>query len=208
MVLAMNEGIVSIVACGPSALKCGAARAPGFVIAVNDAYQHVRHDAVLSMDGRWAKHRVRSDFLGPDGPPLFVRESAWLHVPDWELLRQPEAPRVHVFACDHTSAEFAEPPDAGARLNGKNSGYCALNLAYQMRPKTLYLFGFDHSGGHFHPESEWRQRGEGCANTPRKFADWSTDCYIARSYFDDAGVHVINTNRKSIVRAFEFGDAP
>jgi hypothetical protein len=113
--------------------------------------------------------------------------------------------RVRVFDCDHTSDKFGEHAHV---LNGPNSGYCALNLAYVMRPQVVYLFGFDHKGAHFHPESEWRQRGEGCANSPRKFELWAEACYRAREQFDAAGIDVVNTNRESLIRAFKFGDAP
>lgn len=192
--------VVSIVACGPSALKCGAASAPGHVIAVNDAYQHVRHDALLSMDGRWAMNRVPT--LG-NGPPLFLRRSAAAHCNPTTIALHERL--IHLFDCDHQSDEFSNNL---MQFNGPNSGYCALNLAYQMSPKIVYLFGYDHKGGHFHKESEWRQRGEGCSNSPRKFAEWSVSCYEARRAFDSRSIAVINTNPDSMVRAFEFGSAP
>lgn len=197
----MNR-IVSIVACGPSALKCGAAYAPGYVIAVNDAYQHVRHDAILSMDGRWAKNRM--PHMGDTTGPIYLRRSAFGHV-DTNTVPTDILRRIQVFDCDHTSSLFGH---FASRLNGPNSGYCALNLAYVMCPDTLYLFGFDHHGNHFHKESEWRQRGEGCSNSPAKFANWAEACKTARSMFDSIGVRVINTSRDSKIRAFEFGDAP
>ena len=196
------ERVVSIVACGPSALKCGAASAPGFVIAVNDAFQHVRHDAMLSMDGRWAKHRLPL-LMGGDGP-VFVRRSAFHHV-DAGSCSTNTLQRVRVFDNDHAETKFGEHTHV---LNGGNSGYCALNLAYVMRPAVVYLFGFDHKGGHFHPENEWRQRGEGCANSPAKFKRWADDCKQARKQFDNVSIRVINTNPDSHVRAFEFGEAP
>lgn len=196
------DRVVSIVACGPSALRCGAARAPGFVIAVNDAYQHVRHDAVLSMDGRWAKNRLPM-FMGGDGP-IHIRRSAMRHVNPSDCSTR-TLQRVRVFDCDHTSGVFGH---AAYHLNGPNSGYCALNLAYVMRPEVVYLFGYDHKGDHFHPESEWRRRGEGCVNTPRKFKEWADMCETAREMFDAAGIHVVNTNRDSAIQAFKFGDAP
>lgn len=195
--------VVSVVACGPSAIECGAKRAPGFVIAVNDAYRHVRHDAVLSMDGRWTENRLPG--MLAEGPPIYLRRRAFEHIKPEHRVPTGVLQRVQVFDCDHTSDALS---DAKLHFNGPNSGYCALNYAYSLRPRTVWLFGFDHRGGHFHPESEWRQRGEGSQNSPRKFADWSVSCYEARRYFDNIGAHVINTNRNSLVRAFEFGDLP
>lgn len=192
--------VVSIVACGPSALECGAKSAPGFVIAVNDAFQHVRHDAVLSMDGRWATHRAdrwRNTFRDA----LWLRRRACAQI--GYTVR--EYPSVVPFDCDNHSATFS---DKLGTLNGQNSGYCALNLAYQMRPKVVYLFGYDHKGDHFHPESEWRLRGEGSRNGAGKFMTWAEDCVVARKAFDRVGVRVVNTNRDSRITAFDFGHAP
>lgn len=192
--------VVSIVGGGPSALECGAARAPGYVIAVNDAYQHVRHDAVLSMDGRWALHRM-PDFGGRNGPTLWLRRRALTKLGGFNQVLWP---RVRVFDCDHNSPHFGGP----GQLNGGNSGYCAMNLAWQMWPKTVYLFGFDHTGGHFHPEYEWRLRGEGSCNSPEKFRNWAKDCKRARELFDERGVEVFNTSDRSTISAFTFKCAP
>lgn len=195
------QEVISIVACGPSALVCGAAEAPGWVLAVNDAYRHVRHDAILSMDGRWAMHRV-PELQGP-GAPLYLRRRAVGHV-NPELIKTLQRNLV-VFECDNHSPYFGKHQ---CQLNGQNSGYCAINLAYVLRPKRVFLFGFDHKGDHFHPESEWRQRGEGLRNTPEKFKVWSRDYKVARELFAERGIEVINTNRDSGIRAFDFGDAP
>lgn len=196
--------IISVVACGPSALKCGAAKAPGFVIAVNDAFRHVRHDAVLSMDGRWAKNRFLEAVRSPE---LWLRTSAFGHV-DFSDSRGPQDyPNLRLFENDNKSDVLSINPQ---RLNGANSGYCALNLAFTMKPRYVYLFGFDYRGvgKHFFPEYEWYATGEGCRNTPRKFADWSTSFYQARRQFDDIDCTVYNTNRESLVRAFKFKDCP
>ena len=197
--------VVSVVGCGPSALKCGAERAPGYVIAVNDAFRHVRHDAVLSMDGRWAKHRFLEAYN--KAPAMWLRGSAFGHIDFDDMRGEQHYPKLTIFDCDTKSDEFGSNP---TRLNGGNSGYCAINLAFTMTPRTVYLFGFDYTspGKHFHPESEWSQRGEGCTNTPRKFAVWSVAFQTAREYFDRIGCKVINTNRNSAVRSFKFGDAP
>jgi hypothetical protein len=194
---------VSIVAGGPSALKCGAARAPGTVIAVNDAFRHVRHDVVLTMDGRWLRYRIPGGELLK---PLYARRSAWIKAGFAPALTSGGyGVRAHLYECDNNATEFGCDVDT---LNGPNSGYVALNLAFVMRPVRVFLFGFDHKGAHFHAENEWTQRGEGCRNTPKKFARWADACVHARKQFDDAGIRVINTNHDSAIRAFIFGDAP
>jgi hypothetical protein len=49
-------------------------------------------------------------------------------------------------------------------LNGTNSGLCGFNLAYQMRPKQILLFGFDMKRGpngeaHWFPDYPWAKPG-------------------------------------------------
>ena len=195
----MTHRVVSVVACGPSALLCGAADAPGHVIAVNDAFLSVRHDRVISMDGRWSMHRVPAHFAGTEWPPLHLRRSAFDKVPN---NKHEDYKHIRTFDCDWQSAAFGKHI---YQLNGPNSGYCALNLAYVMRPELVVLYGFDHAGGHFHAESEWRQRGEGCANSDAKFKVWVGACKTARQMFDARNIRVINTNPESRIRAFEFG---
>lgn len=153
------------------------------------------------MDGRWALHRM-PDFGGRDGTPLYIRRRSLSKFGDFNPVLWP---RVRVYDCDHTTSLFGQSVD---QLNGTNSGYVALNLAFVLRPRIVYLFGFDHKGAHFHPESEWVQRGEGSRNSGGKFRRWAGDCVEARRQFDDKGIKVINTNRDSAIRAFKFGDAP
>lgn len=155
----------------------------------------------LSMDGRWALHRM-AHFGGIDGTVLYLRRRAVDKLGGFNPLLWP---RVKPFECDHKTPRFSEWI---GQLNGPNSGYCALNLAYILRPEVLYLYGFDHSGGHFHPEYEWTQRGEGSRNGPRKFQEWASYCDTAAAMFKAAGVNVINTNRNSLIRSFKFGEAP
>lgn len=195
----MQHPIVSIVAGGPSALKCGASVAPGYVIAVNDSYQHVRHDAVLSMDGRWAMHRAPEWFDRDDAKPLHLRDKAWRKV---QLPERTGIPALSIFNNDNKTGRFGQTQHT---LNGPNSGYCALNLAFTMRPFTVYLYGFDHRGDHFYPESEWRKRGEGSVNGAGKFVEWASYCFAAQTQFQRHGIDVVNTYNDSRITAFRFG---
>lgn len=53
-------------------------------------------------------------------------------------------PWVFPFDCRHDTAEFG---DYACMLNGPNSGHCALNLAYVMKPARINLVGFDMGRG-------------------------------------------------------------
>lgn len=190
--------IVSVIACGPSALRCGAERSPGVRIAVNDAYRYVEATHVVSMDGRWFENRAK-DFCHPLAPALHVRAKT---VAKREV---PEGCRYRLFDCDRLTTTFG--PTA-SQLNGENSGYCALNLAYVLRPTRVYLYGFDMTydasgSDHFFGDYEWK--GEGCSNSGTKFAKWAKEMEDAARQFEAAGIEVFNTNRKSAIKAFKFG---
>lgn len=195
--------VISVVACGPSALDCGAGSAPGYVIAVNGAFEFVKHDAVISMDGRFAVNEVPRMF---GAVPIWLRDRAARKLdttmcgPWWRQIRQ--------FANVHTTTTFAENaphPQTPWQLNGDHSGYCALNLAYSMRPRRVYLYGYDLGDalGHFFGKYAWH--GEGSKNSPAKFAKWRTDMFAALRQFERAGIEVFNTNPHSAIKAFKYG---
>lgn len=194
--------VVSVVASGPSALRCGAATAPGYVIACNDMAFKVRRDAVCSMDGIWVRERYDKVVRSPNDPPVYFRRSALKYLPDnvradlfWRGLK--------VFECDNKSDVLSPDPKV---LNGRHTGQCALNLAFTLKPRTIFLYGFDLRSdalGHCHADYEWK--GEGNTNNARKFREWAEAFKNVRPQFDRFGIEVINTNPDSAVRAFKFG---
>lgn len=191
----VRPDVVSIVACGPSALQCGAAKAPGIVIAVNGASEHVRYDVGLTMDGRYARNKWRT----MQGRQWFVRQSAYRHMLDagalpWHGLQ--------VFSCDRMSTQFAaNGPGLKPMLNGSNSGYCALSLAFALKPRKVYLFGYDmDEPTHFFGNYEWH--GQGDTLNVAKLQVWSREMSSAAKQFHAAGITVYNTNRLSRIKAF------
>lgn len=189
---------VSIVACGPSALDCGAARAPGMVLAINGAIDHVRFDVALTMDGRFARNRWKALY----GKQAFIRRSAWAHVVDvggmpWDGLR--------VYECDREQTEFADNDrDVAWTLNGSNSGYNALNLAFNLMPRRVYLYGFDmDEPTHFFGEYPWVH--EAGKNNRAKFELWRREMVHASGQFRRRRIEVYNTNRLSAIKAFPHG---
>lgn len=164
---------VTIIAGGWTAKFVDLRRAPGFVIAVNDAALYApRWDAALSMDRLWFENRHEQVLKA--GKPLYMRESA--------IKSRGEHAVVERFACDHKSTKMAELAPEGTRhLNGTHSGFCALNLAYQMRPEELFLVGFDMSLGpkgerHWFPDYPWSNGGGSGAG---KLAEWAVQFRVA-----------------------------
>ena len=193
--------IVSVVASGPSALECGAAHAPGYVIACNDMFFHARPDAVFSMDGLWAKHRVPKFFSQPNsGCAIHLRRSAFKYIGGPATYSH-----INVFDCDTKSDVMS--PDASV-LNGRHTGQCALNLAFTMNPRTVFLYGFDlgKDTGHCHRDYEWK--GQGNTNNQTKFREWRDGFEVSAQYFRAAGIAVHNTNKYSGIRAFKYGRPP
>lgn len=186
---------VSIVACGPSAVARGAASAPGLVVAVNGAWRHVPFAVSLSMDGRFA----RNEWDDLYGRVCMWRDSAVQHAYDAGATSWKD---LNAFTCDRHTTKFAENGDAVHwQLNGDHSGYCALNFAYSLRPRRVYLYGFDmDEPTHFFGEYPWAD--EAARNTRNKFAKWVADMDHAARQFRKAGIDVANTNPRSAIRAF------
>lgn len=192
--------IISIVSGGWSASQVDLSQVPGFVIGVNNAALHApRLDAAISMDRRWAERywpwlKERGDagklrvWLRPNNV-LNIRER-----PDW----------LTVYRCEHKSHRMSDEP---GKLNGTNSGGVALNLAYSLRPKKVYLFGFDYRPG---PKREWHWfERTGKTNTvgafsiqPGRYAGWAREFDHAGPMFKARGIEVLNVSSISLVRAF------
>lgn len=159
-------------------------RLPGTIIGVNDAAVFSPCDIAVSMDRLWTEHRF--PHLAEIARPAWLRRSALQNIPrplpDW----------VRPFACDNESTTFAEDPQH-EELNGTHSGFCALNLAYQMRPQRLVLVGFDMGKGpdgeaHWWPDYPWAKPGG--ATTAGKFAQWAGQFAGAAAQFKAVGVGV------------------
>ncbi len=180
----LHSDDISIVAGGWSATKIDMASLPGLVICVNDAALHCpRCDIIISMDRLWIEHRW--DTLERFGLPTFVRLSAMRNI--FENIRKPW---VFPFDCRHDDPKFGE---YSCTLNGPNSGHCALNLAYVMRPKRMHLAGFDMERGpngeaNWFPAYPWA-KPEG-ATSNKRYAEWAGHFEKALRQFASAGIQV------------------
>ena len=189
--------IITIVAGGWSASQFNLARLPGIVIAVNDAARYLPGwDIAISMDRVWTENRF--EYLARLERPTYLRRSTLGNV-DWI-----KAHWVRDFQCDHTSRTMAEQPKRGDQLNGTHSGFCALNLAYQMRPQKLYLVGFDMALGpkgerHWFPDYPWKNGGGSGAG---KLREWSAQFETAAFQLRRAGIGTYLASQRSAVSIF------
>lgn len=189
----VRPDVVSIVAGGWSADEVSLTRLPGTVIAVNEASVLIPCHIAVSMDRLWTESRWPQ--LLHRGRDTYLRDAATRNVrdrPSW----------LHLFGCDYQGTTFSEDV---SKLNGTNSGFCGLNLAYILRPRRLLMFGFDMNRSrdgraYWHPPYPWSTPAG--ATKPGKYAEWAGQFDKAAAMFRAADVFVQNVSATSAIEAF------
>lgn len=184
-----NHETVIVIGGGESvkAMNVGEICKRGYAIGVNGASVHAPVDCGVSMDRKWAEeyHENIKD------KPFYLRKA------------KVKFPLLKPFSCDHESDVFSATE---GKLNGRNSGFCAFNLAYQMSPKTIYLFGFDMGGGYWHPRYPWKDPKEGShkskekaqAQKARIYDCWVSGFDVARRLCEKKGIKVYVVGKSKI----------
>lgn len=191
----MRSSDVTIIASGWSVRNVAIDRTCGVVIGVNDAaIRAPRIDRIVSMDRLWTEYRWEG--LRELKLPTWLRRSAVQNVP-----RAEHWPALSVFDCDNESSDFSTDR---TRLNGTNSGFCALNLAYQMRPARVFLLGFDMNRDKFgraywHDTYPWAANG---GTKQGKYETWAGQFKAAARAFADASIDVFNVSPASAIPVF------
>lgn len=184
---------ITILAGGWSASQFDLRKLPGSVIAVNDAaYYAPRWDICVSMDRLWSENRF--DWMKKQSKPIWLRRSTIKN------FRIDELPHVRGFANSHIATDLADDPDT---LDGTNSGFCALNLAYHMKPDEIFLVGFDMAIGprgekHWYPPYPWSQ-STGAA----RLSEWSAQFAAPAKQCANAGISVFTAGVYSRIPTFE-----
>ncbi len=190
----MQHEIISIIGGGWSLRELhpeGRSRIPGYKIGVNDSCTRLVVDEGLTMDrlwieGRWAQ--LRNIRL-----PVWVRDSALRNIvkrPVW----------LNSFSCDHETVQLSDDP---GRLNGPNSGHCAINLAYQRRPRRIILWGFDMNRAadgapYWYPAYPWSKAPQGNTSN-RSYSEWATGFEVVAAQCKAAGIEIINASLVSAI---------
>jgi len=182
---------ISILAGGWSARNIDRSRLPGLVIAVNQSgVEAPKVDVIVTMDRLWIESCWSK--LCELKKPTWARPAALLNIsdrPSW----------LNVFECNYKTVVFSDEPN---RLNGMNSAFCALNLAYQMRPKRIVLFGFDMTRSekgedHWYMNYPW---AKGTSNG--KYVMWAKQFGEVSNAFWAAKIEVFNASLQSKITAF------
>lgn len=216
---------VSVVAGGWSFSRIDRSRVPGYLIGVNDAGLRLSGvDCVVSMDRLWTEHRWQQ--------LVVLQREAWLrHAAvknlDWRSYASSRG-WLRVFSCDHESSIMVDGVPVPVisdypgsihlaasgeplTLNGTNSGMCAVNRAYQLKPKVLWLFGFDCQEG---PKGEkhWYVdydligkdgRPTSGGTSPKKLSEWARQYDGIAATCRGAGIEVINVSDRTLITSFK-----
>jgi hypothetical protein len=193
-------GVITIVGGGWSVGQVNCDRLVGHVIAVNDSARHLPWwNTAVSMDRLWTENRW--DELVERS--IIENGEVWLRRSAVQNITTP-APRpwFHIFECDHTRNEFTARPGV---LNGTNSGACALNLAWQMKPARLYLLGFDMNRSddgraYWYPPYPWSSKAGG--TSAGKYSTWAAQFDQAAQSFAQIGCDVFNVSPRSAITSF------
>ena len=164
-----------------------------YTIGVNDASLLKPCKFALTMDRLWIEGRWRQLSQLYHNNRIYVRRGVAKNftLPD------------NVNQYSHDGKCRGMTPESG-KLNGSNSGTCAVNLAYQMAdPRDrVFLFGFDMQDGpngekHWYPPYPWRPNGATKSGT---FRTWAEEFAEIRRDFDLKGVELINVNHRSQIK--------
>lgn len=167
------QEIVNIIAGGNSVkdMNVKTICAKAFTIGVNESAIRAPVNIGVSMDRLWTEKRYEQIV----GKPWLLRR----------LGKMKKWPEAWIFKCGHETDKFSEIP---GNLNGRSSGHCALNLVYQMRPKKLYLFGFDFTGSpYWHGAYEWHK----FKHKTYLSSDWIPAFEQVKKAFDSISTEVI-----------------
>jgi hypothetical protein len=185
-----NRDIVFIIGGGTSVATqdLSKLREFGYVLGVNESGIIKECDGVFSMDRLWIENRHA--FVEAIEIDFFARKSAY---------RINSAYPTKLFEVDITKKGMCEYQN---ELWGKNSGFCALNLAYHWRPREIYLFGFDMCATtgrpHYHDNYDWNKKGKLSA-----YSKWLDDFEIASMQFAKLKIKVFNCSPTSKIRSFQ-----
>lgn len=191
---------ITIVGGGWSVGDIDFSKLVGHVIGVNESGLLLpRVDRIVSMDRKWTEHSWEK--IKRLAVPTSLRRSAVQNISGEEL----DACRLwlDIFECDNETNRFSDTP---IRLNGTNSGACAMNLAYQLRPRRLFLLGFDmkrsaKGEAYWYPPYPWAAQKGGTSNG--KYVAWSRQFEEAARSFKSVGTDVFNVSPQSAIGAFK-----
>jgi hypothetical protein len=126
------------------------------VIGVNDSALYMPVDYAITMDRIWLEKRYVK--MRESGTTTYYRACTTKNGEFWARVGgRPQQPQFMPYFGNISRAQMTTDP---GHLWGDNSGKVALNLAYQLGPKRVFMLGFDLKLGadgeqHWYPAYPW-----------------------------------------------------
>lgn len=179
-----KQEIVNIIAAGQSvaSMDVNEICRRAYTIGVNGSAIYAPVHMGISMDRRWTEYYIDK-----------IRDK-----PFWVRKCPEKWAELWLFKCNENTDIFSEVP---GHLNGKSSGHCALNLAYHMRPKKIYLFGYDYSAKpYWYPPYPWVKYP---TVSSRIVPEWLDSFDVHKKILDAAGIEVVIVGLESKLTQFK-----
>jgi len=170
-----------------------------YTIGINRVYENMDCSILFAMDGRFFNW-IRDGKYGKHALSRFRNFHGvkfWLDVANLNIH---DVFYIRAIGRQGLSWKLEE-----GLYNGNNSGYGALNLALTLGANPIYLLGFDMSfdkgKGHYH-------NGHPTPFKESMMGSFKPSFNNAAAEIRTHGIKVININRNSKLKCFEFGDLP
>ena len=156
----------------------------GFTIGVNNSYTSFSCDFGFSLDHVWIKNKAH-ELSFQKRNNLYVAVS-----PTWQFSRYPKADGAKYLKRIRNIVMSENPEE----VTGLNSGYGAINLAYLMGFKEIFLFGFDMAPTpHWHGGYSWHSPVKA-----QSYVSWKEELLWGEEYLRKKGVSIYNVSPFSI----------
>jgi hypothetical protein len=187
---------ISVIASGWSLEGIDFDRIPGFKIGVNDSAWRANVELGVTMDRLFLEGRFNQL---AHAFPSHSRRVMYLRNGIDKIGQAPE--HWMRFDCDNESADMSAAWVPRCRLNGMNSGICAINLAFRQKPERVILWGFDmclspDGRAYYHDPYPWAPVA---ATKPGKYAAWVPAFHKIAAQFSKAKIELLNATTTSAI---------
>lgn len=165
-------------------------------IGVNDSSLLIPCNHAVSMDRLWTEGRWPEIVRRYENDHIWIRKGV--------VKNMPLPDDVNQFQHEHVPSGAPIMTMRRGRLNGSNSGTCAVNLAYSMAGsgERVFLLGFDMCDGpngekHWYPPYPWRPNG---ATKKGSFTQWAREFEQIQRDFEARAIELINVNHRSQIK--------
>ena len=202
-----------VIGGGPSLIGFDWRRLKGqLTIGVNRAFEQFDPTILFAMDGRFLRWLLQ----GAYGPEALAKFKTFPGLKVWLLTHTARLPadvlvvpvlKNYSYSLDNISWRLED-----GIAHGNNSGFAAFNLALCLGANPIYLLGFDFKhraiigpGGERTERSHFHE-GHPIKTPPDKTMSYKRPFEKHAAEIKAKGIRVVNLNRASALRAFEFGD--